>query len=318
MSLINSDKNIPTVSVIIPTYNRAEFLRKAIDSVLHQTFPVNQIIVVDDGSTDHTRQVIEIFGSKIEYYYQENQGVSSARNLGLVKSKSKFISFLDSDDFWHEKKIEIQVAALEKCSIAVAHVCNISWYENGIITPHKFWKNRFRNYYKHDFLLRPIKWVMKDSVAVIPSIMFKADILNRVGLFNEKIFIWEDTHFAAKIALSGPWIITTKSFVFIRELSQSEERLSSLRKTDPKLSLGIRMGVINDLINSDLVERAHDEKILLKELARTNYGYAYANEKRGELLAAFKYYKRSLSINFRTKTLVKIAKVMLNHLLTKE
>jgi len=96
------------ISVIIPTYNRYEVLQRALNSVYSQTHKPKEIIVIDDGSTDNTSQIQNLF-PQIKYYYQENSGVSSARNLGIKNSVSEWIAFLDSDDEWHEKKLKEHV-----------------------------------------------------------------------------------------------------------------------------------------------------------------------------------------------------------------
>ena len=104
----------PRVSVIIPTFNRAAMLRDAIDSVLNQTFEDYEIIVVDDGSTDNTRETISKFNSpKITYIYQENRGRSIARNIALSRARGEFIAFLDSDDIFLPYKLEKQINAME-------------------------------------------------------------------------------------------------------------------------------------------------------------------------------------------------------------
>ncbi len=107
MSLTN---NLPLISVIIPTYNRAFVLPLAINSVLAQEYPNIQLIIADDGSIDNTREVVESFQNpKIEYYYQQNKGQGAARNLGLKHAKGEFIATLDSDDLWFPSFIRVQM-----------------------------------------------------------------------------------------------------------------------------------------------------------------------------------------------------------------
>ncbi len=101
------------VSVIIPTYNRASLIHKAIDSALAQTYPNVEIIVVDDGSTDNTKEVIAAYGDRVRYIYQSNAGPSAARNNGAHSSDARFIAFLDSDDTIYPTKLEKQVAYLK-------------------------------------------------------------------------------------------------------------------------------------------------------------------------------------------------------------
>jgi glycosyltransferase involved in cell wall biosynthesis len=101
--------NQPLVSVIIPNYNYANYLREAIESVLSQTYTNIEIIVVDDGSKDNSAEVLQEFGDKITVIFQQNAGVSVARNNGVANSKGEFIAFLDADDVWLAEKIEKQV-----------------------------------------------------------------------------------------------------------------------------------------------------------------------------------------------------------------
>lgn len=100
------------VSVIIPTYNRAPMVVEAVASVLAQGYPDMEVLVVDDGSNDDTWQRLEVFGERIIRIQQKNQGVAAARNTGLARATGDFIAFLDSDDLWHQRKLEIQVAYL--------------------------------------------------------------------------------------------------------------------------------------------------------------------------------------------------------------
>ena len=114
----------PLVSVILSTYNREEYLPRAIDSVLSQDYRELELIVVDDGSTDHTRQVVESYkDSRIRYMRTPvNKGVAAARNAGIRRAKGELIAFQDSDDVWRQGKLTKQVETLEKASENVAMV----------------------------------------------------------------------------------------------------------------------------------------------------------------------------------------------------
>jgi len=102
------------VSVIVPTYNRATLLLTALRSIAAQSFQDLELIVVDDGSTDRTRELVSALGNpKIRYFYQENRGAAAARNLGIKRSRGEFVAFLDSDDCWLEAKLERQVDLLQ-------------------------------------------------------------------------------------------------------------------------------------------------------------------------------------------------------------
>jgi glycosyltransferase involved in cell wall biosynthesis len=105
---------MPKISVIIPTYNREQLISRAINSVLAQTYKDYEIIVIDDGSTDHTKEALEPFEGKIKYFYQDNSGISGARNRGIEEARGNYIAFLDSDDAWMPEKLATQAEILDR------------------------------------------------------------------------------------------------------------------------------------------------------------------------------------------------------------
>lgn len=128
------------ISVVIPTYNRAIKIERAINSVLNQTYQNFEIIIVDDGSTDYTRQIVEkIKDTRIKYFYKKNWWVSSARNLWIEKSIWEYIAFLDSDDEFEKDKLEIQLNLMSKYNslFSISNSIEILW-ENKL-KKHKFW-----------------------------------------------------------------------------------------------------------------------------------------------------------------------------------
>ncbi len=113
----------PKVSVIIPNYNYSQYLGEAIDSVLAQTVTDIEIIVVDDGSTDGSKEVLDGYGDRIQTVFQKNQGVSAARNHGVCISRGEFVAFLDADDAWLPAKLERQLALFaDDAELGLAHV----------------------------------------------------------------------------------------------------------------------------------------------------------------------------------------------------
>jgi glycosyltransferase involved in cell wall biosynthesis len=105
---------VPKVSVVIPVYNGETYIRSALESVLDQTYSDFEMIVVDDGSTDRSRDVMSGLIDPISYIYQENSGVAIARNRGFLHSRGEFVAFLDQDDRWYANKLETQVAMLDR------------------------------------------------------------------------------------------------------------------------------------------------------------------------------------------------------------
>ena len=98
----------PLISVVIPNYNYGRYLSQAIDSVLAQSYSNMEIVVVDDGSTDNSEEVLRSYEDRVRWFRQENEGVSTARNFGVEKSHGALIAFLDADDVWLPNKLELQ------------------------------------------------------------------------------------------------------------------------------------------------------------------------------------------------------------------
>ena len=181
------------VSAVIPTFNRGHCLLRAINSVLAQTTPVDEIIVVDDGSDDKTydllvkNELLDIRGQlpNIRYLYQENKGVSAARNLGIKEAENEYIALLDSDDAWAETKIERQALKLEKknFSCRITHTEEI-WLKDGQrINPKK--KHKKSGGFIFEKCL-PLCCISPSSV------LLHRTLFNDYGFFDEKLPACED------------------------------------------------------------------------------------------------------------------------------
>jgi len=181
------------VSAVIPTFNRGHCLLRAINSVLAQTTPVDEIIVVDDGSDDKTydllvkSELLDMRGQlpNIRYLYQENKGVSAARNLGIKEAENEYIALLDSDDAWAETKIERQALKLEKknFSCRITHTEEI-WLKDGQrINPKK--KHKKSGGFIFEKCL-PLCCISPSSV------LLHRTLFNDYGFFDEKLPACED------------------------------------------------------------------------------------------------------------------------------
>ena len=128
--MIQNSEN-PLVSVIIPTYNRAWVLKEAIDSVLAQEFKDFELIVVDDGSTDNTGEILDSYEQDILVVRQSNKGVSAARNRGIIEAAGRLVAFLDSDDLWLPRKLTRQIHFFNSNPAAVINQSEEIWVRNG-------------------------------------------------------------------------------------------------------------------------------------------------------------------------------------------
>lgn len=127
-SLTDSLPDLPLVSVVIPAFNCAQFIGSAIDSALAQDYPHLEMIVIDDGSTDDTRGVVETYGDRVRLLAQPNRGCAAARNLGVAKAQGEYIAFLDADDAWWHGKIRYQLQGLQQSGLEMAYSRFIVWH----------------------------------------------------------------------------------------------------------------------------------------------------------------------------------------------
>ena len=185
-----------TVSVVIPTFNREGFIEQCVVSALQQSKKPDEVIVVDDGSSDKTWDVLRTLGfsdskeekNSLRYIFQRNKGVSAARNLGIKAAKFRYIAFLDSDDLWLEKKLEKQISSLESQSIRyrLSHTNEI-WVRNGV---------RVNAHLKHeknggDIFIQCLK-----LCCISPSSsLVDRSVFDDFGLFDENLPACEDYDF---------------------------------------------------------------------------------------------------------------------------
>lgn len=183
-------------SVIIPTFNRENLISRGLDSVLAQTRPADQIIVVDDGSTDGTATLIRKRYPGVLYLYQDNQGISAARNTGIDMASGDWLAFLDSDDEWLPQKLEKQIEALrQQPEYLIAH-SNEHWLRNGLP---KNQQAKHRKYGGHIFQqCLPLCLISPSSVIIHRS------LFDQVGLFDTSMAVCEDYDMWLRITARYP------------------------------------------------------------------------------------------------------------------
>ncbi len=193
------------ISVIIPTFNRAGLLKRALQSVLKQSLPVDEIIVVDDGSEDGTAELVRKSFPQIQYLCQPNHGVSAARNAGIRKAKSDWIALLDSDDEWLPRKIEKQVEALQSIpSFRLCHTDEI-WIRNGRrVNPMKKHRKYGGDIFEHCLPL---------CVISPSSVMIHKSIFKKYGTFDEQLPVCEDYDMWLRICAFEPVLFLNEKLI---------------------------------------------------------------------------------------------------------
>ncbi|MDX9833892.1 MAG: glycosyltransferase family 2 protein [Desulfobulbus sp.] len=208
---------MPLISVVIPTFNRACYVTSAIDSVLAQTFSDYEIIVVDDGSKDNTGEIIQPYLNKINYFYQPNSGVSAARNAGIRVAKGEWIAFLDSDDEWLPRKLELQIKDLQKYPDAVLSCTNII-FEGlpGTLPINCFSSCLFLEMYEVLFIKEPFF----KCYAFTPTVVARRQTIIDVGMFNEDLAIYEDGDLFFRLSTKGGFVVNP--LVLVKSYRRSE------------------------------------------------------------------------------------------------
>lgn len=187
------------ISVIIPTFNRSASLARALDSVLSQKGVDEdfclQIIVVDDGSTDNTQSFVKSSYPQVTYLRQANQGVSSARNVGLKKADGEWIALLDSDDEWLPHKLSTQLRELANTQYQVCHTQEV-WVRDGVRV------NQLKKHQKHR------GWIFQHCLplcAMSPSsILIRDKVVDEVGCFDEELPACEDYDYWLRLTAQHP------------------------------------------------------------------------------------------------------------------
>lgn len=212
------------VSAIVPTFNRRKLLLRAIDSALAQTCPVDEIIVVDDGSTDGTEAALaQRYGERVRYVRQANSGVSAARNRGMSLARGRYLALLDSDDEWLPDKTARQLAWLRAHPDFGMVVCDVIRIDQ---ESRELDVIRRRDYIREDGWV--LRWVLQAPSLVPSSAMFRREVFDDVAGFDDALRTAEDIDFHLRVA--SRWQIGVTEGPLVRAM-RGHDGLSALSQT---------------------------------------------------------------------------------------
>jgi len=265
------------VSVVIPTYNRAAELKRALGSVIAQTYPIGEIIVVDDGSTDNTQQMVVWFADRVRYVCQKNAGPAAARNRGVSMASGEWIAFLDSDDTWLPEKIRLQVEAAER-DPRVALVYTSSWIVSPdgsrelmqAVDPAKLWPAM-----RHSNLL----------FAGGSCVMARRDAILAEGGFPESLMVGEDWGLWVNLARRHPFaaVVEPVTAICVSQNSVSQDPERTVTDMEQILEGTLLAGLkgparwmwrrriraalfFRAAMNARILDRAYERRLLIRSL----------------------------------------------------
>lgn len=252
-------ESLPLVSVVIPTFNRANIVTNAIESVLNQTYKNTEIIIVDDGSTDNTRELLLTYKDKIRYVNKTNGGASSARNLGIKQARGEYIAFLDSDDIWLPTKIEKQINVIKENNDMGIVITEIEFI--GEAGRRNY--SRFRRILPYDGFM--FEHFLKNPQITCSCILIRKNILDKVGVFDESLNTGEDIDLMLRILSIFKIAVIEEPLVFYLKKSDSLSR---------RLFTGNRVRVFNKIKSYLPLMNKKIKHIILDNLAKTHFDYA--------------------------------------------
>lgn len=271
---------MPKVSVIIPTYNRQQLIGRAIRSVLNQTFQDFEIVVIDDGSTDGTKDFITAYKDKVKYFYQEHKGISTARNRGIVESKGEYVAFLDSDDEWVPEKLSIQVKILnENPRVGIVHNKLIILNERG---------ERVGTKPKKDSGTNLQQLISEGGDFPTSSILTRSECFKKAGLFDESLPTMEDFEMWLRIAKHyDVYEFKDKCLAF------SHWHEGQITKDRIKVFYGLVLldkRILNEFSNIE-------ERIIIKRMTKNQYILSRAYYDKGQYRLAFRNLVEAMTTN---------------------
>lgn len=278
-----------TVSVVVPTYNRAGTIGACIDGILGQSSPADQVIVVDDGSSDGTATVLAGRAGRIEVLRQDNAGVSAARNAGIARATSEWIAFLDSDDLWMPDRLAILRRDLAEAPPEVGvHVADLRFTGPGYDS--RLFDLRGRSF-PHGRAER-----LDDALPLAlaglscQSLAARRSWIEAAGGFDVGMHIYEDMALFSQLALMGPWLFTGDLAAEVRRIPGDAVALSRLERSRQREATEHRVRRLEALLERPMspaqrrLTRLHASAVLMK-LARI-HAEAGLGDVRGLLLRA--------------------------------
>ena len=283
MSRPNTHSTPPLISVIIPAYNCEGYLKRAIISALAQTYPNCECIVIDDGSTDGTLDIIRSFGDRIQAIHQPNAGAAAARNTGIAAARGRYVAFLDADDYWLRTKLANQIRAFQEFP-ELALVCTSFAWTNDQLSSENLNLNGPPYAPEKLTVYRDLQRLLQDPYLGTPSVLVEKRALLEIGGFDTTLPIAEDVDMYFRVCANRAYAKLDQKLVYFQNRPQSltkqlrgyqdnllvlsnlEKRLPEIARLHEKLLQERRIEIYTWWIKDLLVRgEGHEARRILRE-----------------------------------------------------
>ncbi len=293
------------ISVIIPTFNRATLLRRAIESVLRQTYSPSEIIVIDDGSTDGTAEAIAPYRDRVRYYYQENRGASAAQNRGIELARGEWISIIASDDCWLPEKLNRQVQAITSlgpdfgaCFVDCAYLGDPS------ITNTSFERAGLKSHQEIIILSDPRTLILGRYPALyVQGLLVQRSLLEQIDGFDENLTVAEDTDLIFRLSYRTRFCAVTIPLTEIDCTPGRSDRLTNLLDKAHELALSSRENMFKGWLGSDEVSDPNLRRAITSHLIDIYYSWTVVYLRQGKWLDAW---RKLLSVRASSRSFLRI------------
>ncbi|MGD0046010.1 MAG: glycosyltransferase family A protein [Bryobacteraceae bacterium] len=236
----------PTVSVVMPVYNRFDRLKYAVESVLTQSLPVSEVILVDDGSLDGTSELLPQYieenpawRARVRYFHQENQGPNVARNTGIAYAKGEWLAFNDNDDLWLPQKLEWQFRALDRFKDQCDACITDAWFMNNPYMKRSLFQLAGKQHRESIGMIQdPLRYMLDRTSAVgvhpiwLQNLVTRSDLVRRVGGFDLALRYGDDDDFAFRLACETKFCFVNMPMVVIDRTLPAERHVGASKNWD--------------------------------------------------------------------------------------
>jgi len=287
----------PKISVVIPVYNGELFIEKAIHSVMTQDYPAHEVIIIDDGSTDSTPEILESFKGRITARRIQNSGASNARNVGMDLATGDYVAFLDADDIWFKRKLKKHVEMIQKYPeagfVCSNYVLRVPYFDNHLTRHFSHLKVHSQLNFNAPLKVDPFRVLVQEHFVGTPStVMIKKAVVDQAGRYSDDHRPSEDYEYWLRCALLTRFLVMDEVLVYKRTHGKN------LSNDKIRTHLALRKGLIDRIAASQPHIHAHRlSSFCADAVAECDYQLGNLYFESGNIQKAYRAYTEGLAAN---------------------